>query len=147
MRARYYEAETGRFISEDPATSGDNWYEYCRNNSIGLVDKTGLDGSLEELEFSVNAQGELERADGSVAFRVKDIARNRLVSLFEKGLGKRASTAIHSLKNSLGMGPADDFLYDFTAQVLFTCAQNEGKIFCLGTIAQLVDEFLESGGF
>lgn len=41
MRARYYEPGTGRFISEDPARDGDNWYSYCRNNPIGLVDDSG----------------------------------------------------------------------------------------------------------
>jgi RHS repeat-associated protein len=39
---RYYDSETGRFISCDPAKHGDNWYTYCENNPLGWVDPKGL---------------------------------------------------------------------------------------------------------
>ncbi|CAA0092866.1 tRNA3(Ser)-specific nuclease WapA [Halioglobus japonicus] len=44
MRARYYDAEVGRFISEDPAgfVDGSNLYAYVGGNPIGTVDPTGL---------------------------------------------------------------------------------------------------------
>ena len=41
MRARWYNPAVERFISEDPARNGQNWYAYCNNNPINLVDKTG----------------------------------------------------------------------------------------------------------
>ncbi|MFN7172423.1 MAG: RHS repeat-associated core domain-containing protein, partial [Fimbriimonadaceae bacterium] len=41
MRARYYEPSTGRFISEDPARDGKNWFVYCKNNPISEVDPSG----------------------------------------------------------------------------------------------------------
>lgn len=41
MRARYYDPTIGRFISEDPACSGRNWYAYCRNNPTNAVDPDG----------------------------------------------------------------------------------------------------------
>ncbi len=41
MRARYYEPTTGRFISEDPARDGRNWYIYCNNVPTTLVDSAG----------------------------------------------------------------------------------------------------------
>jgi len=42
LRARYYDSSTGRFISEDPAFDGYNWYAYCGNNPVMRVDPSGL---------------------------------------------------------------------------------------------------------
>ena len=49
MRARYYDAEVGRFISEDPAgfIDGPNLYAYVGGNPIGLVDPSGMVTSQE----------------------------------------------------------------------------------------------------
>ena len=41
MRARYMDATTGRFISQDPAKNGINWFVYCDNNPINAVDSSG----------------------------------------------------------------------------------------------------------
>lgn len=41
MRARYYEPGTGRFISEDPARDGWNWYSFCANDPVQNVDESG----------------------------------------------------------------------------------------------------------
>jgi RHS repeat-associated protein len=41
MRARYYEPWTGRFLSEDPAMDGANWYVYCANDPVGNFDASG----------------------------------------------------------------------------------------------------------
>ena len=42
LRNRYYDPKLGRFISEDPAKSGSNWYVYCENNPLKFVDPWGL---------------------------------------------------------------------------------------------------------
>lgn len=34
LRNRYYDSSTGRFITEDPAQAGLNWYVYCGNNPV-----------------------------------------------------------------------------------------------------------------
>jgi len=41
MQARYYDPTLGRFISEDPAGDGANWYVYCENNPVSRVDPNG----------------------------------------------------------------------------------------------------------
>jgi len=39
---RYYDSRTGRFISQDPAGDGDNWYAYCGNDPMDEADPDGL---------------------------------------------------------------------------------------------------------
>ena len=34
FNARYYDPSMGRFITEDPARDGINWYVYCGNNPL-----------------------------------------------------------------------------------------------------------------
>ena len=48
LRARYYDPSTGRFLSEDPAKDGTNWYAYAGNNPVLYVDPTGLDAKSVE---------------------------------------------------------------------------------------------------
>ena len=43
LRNRYYDASTGRFISEDPILDGTNWYVYAGNNPILFADPWGLE--------------------------------------------------------------------------------------------------------
>ena len=42
LRFRYYAPSTARFISEDPATAGLNWYVYCNNSPVAFIDPWGL---------------------------------------------------------------------------------------------------------
>ena len=41
LRARMYDPNIGRFITEDPAEDGLNWYVYCGGNPINRIDPTG----------------------------------------------------------------------------------------------------------
>lgn len=43
FNARYYDASIGRFITEDPARNGMNWFVYCRNNPVRFTDPAGLE--------------------------------------------------------------------------------------------------------
>lgn len=44
MRARFYEPWTGRFLSEDPALDGINWYSYANNAPTHFSDIHGTSG-------------------------------------------------------------------------------------------------------
>ena len=57
---RYYDSRTGRFISQDPAGDGDNWYAYCDNDPVSAADPTGL-----QLEGSGPSPFESMAAGGS----------------------------------------------------------------------------------
>jgi RHS repeat-associated protein len=41
MRARYMDPSTGRFVSEDPAGDGQNWFVYCNNDPANKADASG----------------------------------------------------------------------------------------------------------
>jgi RHS repeat-associated protein len=41
MRARYMDPVLGRFLSEDPSKDGGNWFVYCGDEPINLVDTSG----------------------------------------------------------------------------------------------------------
>ncbi len=42
FNARWYDAELGRFVSEDPVKDGTNWYAYVGNRPIVATDPSGL---------------------------------------------------------------------------------------------------------
>jgi len=41
MQARYMDPNTGRFVSQDSALNGTNWFVYCENNPVDNVDADG----------------------------------------------------------------------------------------------------------
>jgi len=43
LRMRYYSPKTGRFLTEDPAYDGLNWYTYCSNSPVMRIDPWGLE--------------------------------------------------------------------------------------------------------
>ena len=77
LRNRYYNPEIGRFITEDPAKDGTNWYVYCGNNPIAFVDPNGLTitligtdeerkKSLEQLQMLTNDELYMDPETGVV---------------------------------------------------------------------------------
>ena len=39
---RYYDSDTGRFLTRDPIKDGRNWYSYCENSPVSFFDGYGL---------------------------------------------------------------------------------------------------------
>ena len=58
FNARWYNPETGRFASEDPARDGINWYAYVDNNPLKYTDPTGLRRTREERQAERAARRE-----------------------------------------------------------------------------------------
>lgn len=56
--ARWYDAETGRFISEDPAAdpNNPNLYSYCANDPVNGIDPSGLDWYTPGTTYNDNGQ-------------------------------------------------------------------------------------------
>jgi RHS repeat-associated protein len=52
MRARWMDPVTGRFVSEDPAFDGSNWFGYVRNNPVRNTDSSG-----ELLDIAIGSGG------------------------------------------------------------------------------------------
>jgi len=67
FNARWYDADTVRFITEDPARDGLLWYAYCNNNPMTFIDPTGMWRTLAERKQDkadkARENGNTERAD------------------------------------------------------------------------------------
>ena len=60
LRNRYYDSRDGRFIIEDPAKDGSNWYSYCADNPIAFVDPSGLKIKGEIIEIGSNNTSDIK---------------------------------------------------------------------------------------
>lgn len=53
-RSRYYDQTMGRFVSEDSAKAGTNWYSYCSNDPQNRIDVNGEDDDLPGISAAVS---------------------------------------------------------------------------------------------
>ncbi len=54
MGYRYYDSRVGRFLTQDPAGDGDNWYAYADNSPTNEIDPGGLMSAPVPGNWSVN---------------------------------------------------------------------------------------------
>ncbi|HRJ27556.1 MAG TPA: RHS repeat-associated core domain-containing protein [Fimbriimonadaceae bacterium] len=85
MRARYYEAGSGRFISEDPAIDGGNWYAYCGNNPINAVDPSG---KFLELLLTSFLDEMLSAGNASATQAAKHWSKEKILDIMARKLGE-----------------------------------------------------------
>ena len=113
MRARYYDPQTGRFIGEDTARSGSNWYAYCDNNSINFTDATGHDKVSGIGWFIAELIALLSTLGGMVTSAEKNAQFRLIAYAWAACIGDSAlmfvlskAGAVHSEGISIGIGGA-----------------------------------------
>ena len=101
LRNRYYDQATGRFITEDPACDGMNWYVYCGNNPINKIDPLGLFDYNTRLSYNQTYNEDVE------------VLQNELVWLGYMDrpadgdwgyFGPKTQAAVNAYKNNMGFG-------------------------------------------
>jgi|GEM_PF-5698491 len=104
-RARWYEPESGRFISTDPIEEGANWYAYAGNDPVNFRDPSGLSQAGNPLNalaggFSGNTVSTI-----SNAFRNPGQVFNGIGNAIGQAsnfLGNALNSGISTLTSSLG---------------------------------------------
>lgn len=102
MRARYYEQQTGRFLSLDAKRQGSNWYEYCSNLPTQGLDRDGNYGESES--FIVGLLGTIAGAAMSITGAI--VAFFGLLFLCAWIIGDSLATKC-GLENSSSCDPGD----------------------------------------
>jgi RHS repeat-associated protein len=104
FNARWYEADLGRFISEDPARDGGNWYVYAGNNPLRYVDPSGM--FLEKVKEKV--RGAIDRIKESWDRGVERQKEKREQAKHEREL-LRIGEAIQSARYQLSVDPLGQY--------------------------------------
>jgi len=107
MRARYYDPQMGRFVSEDPAKNGMNWFAYCDNNPINEADFDG--------RYGKNLTAVIGMIKNDVAYDLGIIFGASCVMLFAAG---NANLAASSAALVLGLAATASFAVAFGADDL-----------------------------
>ena len=122
LRNRYYDPNTGRFISQDPIKDGNNWYAYCENNPVNRIDPLGLESYVfyttgKNSNFSSQAQWQKDRLENMgekvIMIPVTD------VKTFEDGWN--------------GMGMVDGKSVDINYVMIYTHGNHRSMIFESGS--------------
>jgi RHS repeat-associated protein len=106
MRARYYDSNLGRFISQDPGYSGNNWFDYCDNNPVNKADANGNNSEvLGLIKFALDIWSAYKLSGGSVFNDLKKLREARKLALSSskvEGEQAAAKTAIADRQKVLG---------------------------------------------
>ncbi len=112
FRARYYNPNIGRFLSEDPLGYGPNVYAYAVNNPINLIDRLGLcadtsgpsQDCLNALQTAHANTGALTRADNNMQLIQAAAAANGINPDLLAAIGIRESGFRNIPQGGGGMG-------------------------------------------
>ncbi len=78
---RYYDSDTGRFLTRDPAQDGRNWYSYCRNNPVDYIDAEGL----KPRKLTASERRVVQRAIDQIRL-IDEAAADKLQEMLNAGL-------------------------------------------------------------
>ena len=127
MRARYYEAESGRFMSEDPVWH-ENLYPYADGNPVTMVDPNGGNATFVESlksDFALFRRGfrAVPRAYNEgmeLSIQYAEEAREHYASLLEDHYSKpKSEQSAFALKAiQAGYVLSDAWAYDLTRDVI-----------------------------
>ena len=116
---RYYDSRTGRFISQDPAGSGNNWYAYVGNDPVNGSDPLGLSPDPNPEEWSINGGSQLDQYNAVAATAAQaglssEVAQEGgLVSRFNYYSVDRLTYAVTSDGKETGILLNDEHLFYF----------------------------------
>ena len=72
LRNRYYDSSTGRFITEDPAKDGVNWYSYCGGDPVNMVDPSGMYDRNEAVKYAMKYSVLSKKMSGNSCLMIKN---------------------------------------------------------------------------
>ncbi len=125
MRARYYDPNVGRFVSEDPMMNGVNWFAYCGSNPVNNTDSTGLmidilcsslDDAAERIQEA--AQGSAIKGQVENLVMMIDERMSMMDAMFsDLGTDREGGQLIMRYYSSI-TGNSTTFRFDFTAKAI-----------------------------
>ncbi len=152
MRARYYEPATGRFISEDPARDGVNWYLYADGNPVGKVDAEGEVSTrdvLEWIQIILASYIGIKLIDKFLDKIIGYLIKQPLLSLgnYLNKLGKRMITeGTYLLEEaqllSTAAGVTEGFLKEWYAAAAANAGRLGARKIAMGMALQAIGRFL-----
>jgi RHS repeat-associated protein len=126
-RARYYDQNVGRFISEDPLQfdGGDNFYAYTENNPVLYVDPFGLVRYNFGPPRTVPVTGQTAAALNCLEHCLQCLTNNRKLNLLVSGGAEKTG---HTKNSYHYRGEAVDIHYSnpVSTNDVFRCAENCG---------------------
>ncbi len=111
FNARWYDAETARFVSEDPARDGVSWFAYVGNNPLKYIDPTGLimtelESLIDPGEPSKYASGFRDNTnDSAISIKKARVNTNpKRQMLIDGDNGRKVKIEFPNADSGLGMG-------------------------------------------
>ncbi len=112
MGHRYYDTRIGRFLSQDPAGKGNNWYAYAGNDPVNNTDPSGLSAINMFSAPDGRNQGQLGGNSGSLMDFFANIdywgsqGQSNGTSLDSGGKSKQKSEPVYDTKDKAGIEAA-----------------------------------------